>query len=199
MSIGKCTIIMNLVMRVIQPTSKSICLVALIFICMRLNAQSVDYHRMKMNGNVKKYTVKTYSVKSNLDEIDIDELKSRESFEYYEDGRIKTETVFAEYGVFRKNYSSNSKLISIYWGYYDKSNPTIIDSFSYNKSGLLERKVTYSWTRIGNPKNVERWLPVHTYEYVYTENNDLVKIDHIYLEYGMETNPSDHQYRFVFN
>ena len=128
-------------------------------------------------GKVKKCTIKSYSVKESLDEFDAEDLLSKEIFEYYLNGGLKAKTVFRNFQIAKWNYTTDSKLISIYWEYSDGNNPTGIDSLIYNASGNLIKKIIYE-------KTGDKWTRNYIYDYKYDDKDNLYLITCVYDNLG---------------
>jgi hypothetical protein len=127
----------------------------------------------KVIGKVKKCILKTYSVKTIQDEHDIDELRSKESYEYFTDGAIKVITIYRDNYVMKINHLQSGKTSSVYWLFGNNYVSIARDSFVYNPMGEIEKKTTSLFFE-------NKWIVTDIYEYQYGKSGIIDKIYHKY-------------------
>jgi len=118
-----------------------------------------------LKGKVKKMTEKRFKAKTEMDEVEMDELKHKTIFQFYESGNIKSIS-YSEYSNdIWYFYNKEGKLTSKYYkNDYSNHKDTII----YRTDGKVEKL-------IHTKKESDRLIKVQ-FDYVYNQKGDVISI-----------------------
>jgi hypothetical protein len=143
---------------------------------------------LELKGKIKKVIIKEQLANEELGEIEPTELLSKNVYQFYVDGKIKSKNFTIDVGGkidLTQNFSEDGYLISTYSSQEYTSN-TIIDSFVYKSNKTIEKRII-TVVDLNEKKVKENEYIERIFYYDYNDEGDMVSIKNKFLdEYGYD-------------